>query len=602
MLSSLLAAMVLPAAAQTPSAPPDVALSTPPALTVIWPKDGEAFPFVERSFTFGSASPGSTLTVNGIGVPVEEDGAFFAMVPFSSGAFTLDYAAEWRGVALSTQRVLAVGPPHGLPETGPDEIQALEPAYDRDLRAGDVVVVRCKGPPGLPAHFDLKGLARDRPMAEAAGPVPGLYEGHYVVRPEDRAEAADAVCSLRKGVFSSLEAKAPGKITVAPSGGLRTAETTAKQTVLRTLPGGYSLFFPPGIRLEVTGTEGRLFRVALSEHEEGYVDAWRVRLLPEGTPPPRGVIGRYLHTEVSSSSVRLVIEASERLPFEVTHAIEPLGFHVRFFGASHRFDRIRYETGDPVVREVRWRQESARTVLVAVDTHLRWGWGYDAYYDEKGRFILEIRRPPALTGTDRVLAGRRVVVDPGHGPEESATGPRGLVERDLNLSVSLALERLLKAEGADVYMIRTSSDGPSLIDRPALAWEARGDVYVSVHHNAFPVTADPFERPRGYMNFYYQPHSRPLVEAVHASYRRSHPELADESVQWGDLHVCRATQMPSILTESAYVILPEQEKRLMEPAYRERLARTILEGLRGYYKAYRSIQRRSPAERRAARE
>ena len=45
-----------------------------------------------------------------------------------------------------------------------------------------------------------------------------------------------------------------------------------------------------------------------------------------------------------------------------------------------------------------------------VETMLRRGWGYDAFYDGQGHFVLEIRRPPDLTGPGPVLKGRRIVV------------------------------------------------------------------------------------------------------------------------------------------------------------------------------------------------
>ena len=59
--------------------------------------------------------------------------------------------------------------------------------------------------------------------------------------------------------------------------------------------------------------------------------------------------------------------------------------------------------------------------------------------------------------------------------------------------------------------------------------------------------------------------------------------------------------MPSVLTESAYLILPEQEAMLIDPAYHEKFARTILEGIRNFYQIYQKIQLASETEQRAAR-
>jgi len=70
---------------------------------------------------------------------------------------------------------------------------------------------------------------------------------------------------------------------------------------------------------------------------------------------------------------------------------------------------------------------------------------------------------------------------------------------------------------------------------------------------------------------------------------------------WGDLAVCRTTQMPAVLTESAYVMLPDQEEMLLSEFGRTLFARAMLEGVRGYFEAYRRLQRESEDEKRAAR-
>ena len=64
-------------------------------------------------------------------------------------------------------------------------------------------------------------------------------------------------------------------------------------------------------------------------------------------------------------------------------------------------------------------------------------------------------------------------------------------------------------------------------------------------------------------------------------------EMADEYLRYGNLFICRITDMPSILTESAYMIFPEQEKRLLDPTYRKKIAQTIIAGLRDYLEYFK---------------
>jgi N-acetylmuramoyl-L-alanine amidase len=565
---------------------------------MVWPKEGLRYPAIKRSFVFGSVPPGWQLEVNGASVAVRASGAFLTMAELSSGTYHFDLRASSGAAAPQLcRRTVEVEAPYGSSPKDLEAARVVEPSTTAVLRAGDLLPVRALGPPGLSGTFEVQKLEKNLPLVERGG----VYEGYYRVRPDDKGKDLAVRVQLQGKKLGKLKGEAPGKLSVWDSSRYRVAVTSAPLTVVKSGAGGYSFFLSSGVPLAVVGQVGPLLHVELSSAEDGWVPADRIATLPEGTPPPTGAVGRNISTKADRDASRVYLAVERALPFEVRQTVDPLSFEVRFYGGQHNVDRIHYDSADPVVREVTWRQEGPRTAVFTVATRVAWGWGYDAYYDH-GRFVLEIRRPPLLPRDKGLLAGRRVAIDPGHGPEASAVGPLGTTERDAALAISEKLKILLELEGASVYMVRVSSMGPSLQDRPVLAWQNRADLYVSVHANALPVTADPFEAPRGYMIFYYQPQSRALADAVHGSYRRSFPELTDEFVRWGDLAVCREPQMPAILVESAYMMLPEQEELLRQPHHQERFAKAMLDGIREYFSAYRRVQLSSEAEKRAARD
>ncbi|HEX9866803.1 MAG TPA: N-acetylmuramoyl-L-alanine amidase [Acidimicrobiia bacterium] len=93
------------------------------------------------------------------------------------------------------------------------------------------------------------------------------------------------------------------------------------------------------------------------------------------------------------------------------------------------------------------------------------------------------------------VRGVWVVVDPGHGGEvdTGAVGANGLMEQDLNLVVSQALEAKLIVRGIPVLLTRTGRYGSTLGARTALADHVGADLLLSVHHNA--PTQGPSNRP-----------------------------------------------------------------------------------------------------------
>jgi N-acetylmuramoyl-L-alanine amidase len=91
----------------------------------------------------------------------------------------------------------------------------------------------------------------------------------------------------------------------------------------------------------------------------------------------------------------------------------------------------------------------------------------------------------SVTGSP--LAGATVVLDPGHGGNETgAVGPGGLQEKDVNLAVAKDLMTVLEAEGATVVLTRTGDYNVTLATRADIAKALHPVAFVSIHHNADP--------------------------------------------------------------------------------------------------------------------
>jgi N-acetylmuramoyl-L-alanine amidase len=78
-----------------------------------------------------------------------------------------------------------------------------------------------------------------------------------------------------------------------------------------------------------------------------------------------------------------------------------------------------------------------------------------------------------------------VVIDAGHGGSDTgAKGPAGSLEKDVALAVARNLAVRLRARGLGVVMTRDADVRVPLEERTAIANDARGDLFVSVHANA----------------------------------------------------------------------------------------------------------------------
>jgi len=170
-----------------------------------------------------------------------------------------------------------------------------------------------------------------------------------------------------------------------------------------------------------------------------------------------------------------------------------------------------------------------------------------------------------------ILAGRRVLIDPGHGGLFRGTvGQDSLEETSVNLGVSLYLWGLLHEAGAEVHLTRAidrdflgeadSSLAADLQVRVDLADSLRPDIFVSVHHNAQPQR----DTGRNTVETYYKagdPASLDLAFAVHRHLMRNLGIEAGE-VRQGNYYVLRNVDVPAILGESSYLTHPPVERKL----------------------------------------
>lgn len=170
-----------------------------------------------------------------------------------------------------------------------------------------------------------------------------------------------------------------------------------------------------------------------------------------------------------------------------------------------------------------------------------------------------------------LLAGRRIVIDPGHGGHFAGTrGQQGLEEASVNLGVSLYLWGLLREAGADAYLTRSAQKdflaGPDsaasddLKVRVAKIDSIQPDIVVSIHHNAQP-ERDPS---RNAVETYYRigdPASRDLASAVHRHLARN-LGIAEGEVRPGNYYMLREVSVPAILGEGSYLTHPEVEENL----------------------------------------
>jgi N-acetylmuramoyl-L-alanine amidase len=229
-------------------------------------------------------------------------------------------------------------------------------------------------------------------------------------------------------------------------------------------------------------------------------------------------------------------------------------------------------------------------------------------------------KSPAVT---RIIT---IALDPGHGGEDpGATGQGGSHEKDVVLDIAKRVRRKLDAEpNMRCMMTRDADFFVPLGVRVQKARRVQADLFVSIHADAF-VSPDA----RGSSVFALsergasstaakwlanKENSADLIGGVNIATRDkqlagvlldlSTTAQINDSLELGNavlreigginrLHrgeveqagfaVLKAPDIPSILIETAFISNPDEERRLNDNAYQEKLADAVVNGIRRYF-------------------
>ncbi len=244
--------------------------------------------------------------------------------------------------------------------------------------------------------------------------------------------------------------------------------------------------------------------------------------------------------------------------------------------------------------------------------------------------------PPAAKPVDPVQPGKpgsaqytrliTVAIDAGHGGEDpGALGAKGSREKDITLALAKKLKQKIDAqENMHAVLIRDGDYFVPLAQRVTKARAVKADLFMSIH-------ADAFIKPhaRGSSVFALSENGATSVAAKWLARKENDADLVggvnidvkdaflkrtlidlsqtatiNDSLKLGHavlkamggvntLHkpqveqagfaVLKAPDIPSILIETAFISNPEEEKRLNDPGYQDKLVDAIAGGVKNYF-------------------
>lgn len=205
--------------------------------------------------------------------------------------------------------------------------------------------------------------------------------------------------------------------------------------------------------------------------------------------------------------------------------------------------------------------------------------GFNSYYTSDNELVIETKN---IKVSKNVLNGVKITLDPGHGGEEyGAIGCLGNPEKDVNLQIALKLKDKLIQKGAKVFMTRESDDYVSLNDRVTFANKNSSDVFLSIHNNAVADNKASNDI-TGTETYYFYPQSKNLAKSLQDSITKGLASK-DLGVKQESFAVVRNSQCLAVLLEIGFMIAPDDNAKLLDNDYQDKITNSIVEGLEKYF-------------------
>ena len=219
-----------------------------------------------------------------------------------------------------------------------------------------------------------------------------------------------------------------------------------------------------------------------------------------------------------------------------------------------------------------------------------------------------------------------IAIDAGHGGKDpGAIGPTGVREKNITLATARELAKQINAEpGMKAFLVRDNDSFVALQERYMRARRAQADLFISIHADAalngqangssvfvLSLKGASSQAARwladkenaadlvGGVSLYAKDKNLAavLLDLSQSATMRVSEDVADEilgslkdlgkahkpKVEHANFVVLRSPDVPSMLIETGFITNPNEERKLSDPAHRERLASAVVSGIRDYF-------------------
>src|ERR1035437_799622 len=333
------------------------------------------------------------------------------------------------------------------------------------------------------------------------------------------------------------------------------------------LGGAKMTYLDSNILVKVIDSFKTDYKVQLSKNHTAYID--KRSIIKEIAGTTNHLTGSW-KVYGDSAFDYVTVSLDEKLPYRSIQQIEPSRIVVEIFGVESNTNWITQLSSTKEIKNAWYEQPEEDVMRVIIDLKHKQHWGHSIFY-EGNKLIIRIKRQPEKPA----LKYLTIAVDAGHGGDNiGATGvTSNIKEKNYTLLIAKELQAVLLKKKANVIMTREKDTSLSMVERIEFLKAQNPDMLISIHLNSS--SKDSIQ---GVSTYYRYIGFRPLsVSILNHMLDLNLKEFGN--VGAFNFSLSGPTDYPNCLVEVAFLSNKEDEKKILSPAFREAVAKKIVEGI-----------------------
>jgi N-acetylmuramoyl-L-alanine amidase len=329
--------------------------------------------------------------------------------------------------------------------------------------------------------------------------------------------------------------------------------------------------------MKVLDTVRNLYKVQLSSLHYAFIEKAYGQNFHDTSLSPALCEGWKVNGDDKVDSVSFSLTG--RIPYKSWMEINPSRIKIELYNVQSNTNWITQLSTAKAVKNVWYDQTESDVLQITIELVRQQHYGYSIGYNGRS-LLVKIRRLPAVADLKKMT----IAIDAGHGgTNPGASGVTSKVlEKDYTLLFAKELEKILKKQKVKVLMVRETDTTIENKDRVLWAQQNNPDLFISFHLNS-----SGRDYVRGVSTYY-----------KHIGYRSFTQSLLKRLLEIKDLREfgnigsfnftpIQPTDYPSCLVEVAFLSNTLDEKMILDPRFRYKVAYQVFLGIKDWMRTWK---------------